>query len=299
MNSFNRLIVQLLPLMPKTFVLLFAGRYIAGDRLEDAMKAASRLNGDRMTVTIDILGENISGLDEAGIYRDAFLGVLDRIRDEGIDGSISLKLTQLGLKIDRTACVDNLTEVVDKARSQDNFVRIDMEDSTCTDDTIEICLAMHARYERVGTVIQSYLKRSQADVRMLAARGVSLRICKGIYNESPAIAFKRRDEIRDNFMGLVEILFDTGAFAAIATHDPVLVERSKRLIEARGLDSSRYEFQMLLGVAETLRQGIVAGGHDMRVYIPFGEAWYAYSLRRLQENPSLAGHILKNLVIRG
>jgi len=299
MNSFNRLIVKILPLMPKSFVHLFAGRYIAGEHLDDALAEAGRLNEGRMTVTIDILGENISGLDEAALYRDAFLGVLDRIRDKGIDGNISLKLTQLGLKIDPRACVDNLTEIVDKARSQGNFVRIDMEDSTCTDDTIEICLAMHARYERVGTVIQSYLKRSQADVRMLAARGVSLRICKGIYNESPAIAFKGRDEIRNNFMGLLEILFDTGAFAAIATHDPVLVERSKSLIAARGLDSSRYEFQMLLGVAETLRQGVVDGGHGMRVYIPFGEAWYAYSLRRLQENPSLAAHILKNLVIQG
>ncbi len=237
-------------------------------------------------------------MSEATAAKEACLQVLDAIEANGVNGNLSLKLTQMGLKIDKAACIENVAEIVDRAKKYKNFVRIDMEDSSCTDDTIEICLKMRERYPRVGTVIQAYLKRSENDVKMLAEKGVNLRICKGIYDEPASIAYKDREEIRRNYMKLVEIMMDHNVYVAIATHDKVLIDHAYQEIARRGLNPDQYEFQMLLGVAEKLRKQILNDGHYLRVYVPFGEHWYPYSLRRMKENPELAGYIVKNLFNR-
>ena len=294
-SLFNRMLVKVLPVFPRSFVGLFSRRYIAGERLEDAIEVSRRLNAQGLWTTMDVLGENITNLEEATQAKEACLRVFDAIHENGIAGNLSIKLTQMGLKIDKSACTENVHEIVEKARQYGNFLRIDMEDSTCTDDTIEICLRMRKVYPRVGTVIQAYLKRSEQDVRELARQGVNLRICKGIYDEPASIAYKDREEIRENYRRLVEIMMDHKAYVAIATHDRVLVEHAYGEIARRKLSPEEYEFQMLLGVGENLRGQIVADGHHLRVYVPFGEHWYPYSLRRMKENPELAGYIVKNL----
>lgn len=295
MGLINSLLVKMIPVFPKSFISLFSSRYIAGESLEDAIKESQNLNRQNMSITLDVLGENISDLTEATEAKNNCLAVLDAIDRNGIDGNLSIKLTQLGLKLDKSACEENVIEILEKAKNYNNFVRIDMEDSSCTNDTLDICLKMHKRYDRVGTVIQAYLKRSEADIRMLTKEGVNIRLCKGIYNESPAIAFKDRKEIQENYTRLMNIILDAGTYLGIATHDPFLVENAYRLIKEKNLSPDRYEFQMLLGISENLRGKIVADKHKMRVYVPFGEEWYPYSIRRFKENPQLAGYIIKNL----
>jgi proline dehydrogenase len=298
MALMNRVLVKVLPIFPRSFIYLFAQRYIAGETLDDAIRVSHQLNGQGMWVTMDVLGENITRLEEARAAKDACLRVLDAIDKNNVQGNISIKLTQMGLKIDKEACIDHVHEIVERARSYSNFVRIDMEDSSCTDDTIEICLRMREVYDRVGTVIQAYLKRSVDDVKELASKGVNLRICKGIYDEPPEIAYKDRNEIRENFMRLVNIMMDHRVYVAIATHDKVLIDQSYQEISRRQLKKEAYEFQMLLGVAERLRGKIVSDGHHLRVYVPFGQHWYPYSIRRMKENPQLAGYIVQNLFKR-
>ena len=298
MNWINHFIVKIMPIFPRAFISLFSRRYIAGETLPEAIATSQQLNGAGIWITMDVLGENITRLDEATAAKNACLQVLDAIQQNQILGNISLKLTQLGLKIDPSACIENVTEIVERARQYNNFVRIDMEDSTCTDDTLEICLKMHQQYERLGTVIQACLKRSEADVRMLAEQGINLRICKGIYDESADIAYKKRQEVQEHYMRLIELMMDQNCYVGIATHDPILIDHAYSAIKQRNLTPDRYEFQMLLGVAETRREKIVAADHHLRVYVPFGEQWYAYSIRRLKENPQMAGYILKNLFIR-
>ncbi len=299
MKWLNHVIVKIMPIFPRSFISLFSRRYIAGETLPEAIVTSQQLNGSGMWITMDVLGENITRLDEATDAKNACLQVLDAIHQNQILGNVSLKLTQLGLKIDQAACIDNVTEIVERARHYHNFVRIDMEDATCTDDTLAICLKMHQHYDRVGTVIQACLKRSEADVRMLTDQGINLRICKGIYDEPADIAYKKRQEVQDNYMHLIKLMLERNCYVGIATHDPVLIDHAYAAIKQRNLAPDRYEFQMLLGVAETRREQIVADGHHLRVYVPFGEQWYAYSIRRLKENPQMAGYILKNLFIRG
>ena len=200
--------------------------------------------------------------------------------------------------MDRSACEDNFTEILEKAKGYNNFIRIDMEDSSCTDQTIDICLKMNKRYNKVGTVVQAYLKRSENDVKMLAENGINLRICKGIYNEPAIIAFKDNEEIRENFIKLINIMFDKKIYVGIATHDSLLVEKARQLTQNLKLSPEHYEFQMLLGVSNKLCNQIADDGYQMRIYVPFGEQWYPYSIRRLKENPKMAGYIIKNLMFR-
>lgn len=295
MQLINGLVVKMLPLFPRYFVSAISRRYIAGETLLEAIAASSDLNESGFMVTLDVLGENIEKLEDAASAKDACIEVLDAIHENGIDGNISIKLTQFGLKIDKSACIENVKEIIDCARSYGNFVRIDMEDSTCTDDTIDICLQMVDYYDRVGVVIQAYLKRSEDDVKMLSSRGINLRICKGIYVESGQIAYKDPDKIRQNFARLLEIMVEASAYIAIATHDPMVIEKAKAIISNNNVPISGYEYQMLLGVAQPLRQQLVENGNRLRVYVPFGRHWYSYSTRRLKENPQIAGHIIQNL----
>lgn len=295
MSWFNRVVAQTLPAVPKPIVRRVSARYIAGETLDDAMRTARELNRGGMTATVDVLGEFVNDEAEARRAGDAYIEALRAIDREQLRSNVSLKLTQMGLKLDLDLCLEIARGVVEEARRLGNFVRLDMEDSSCTDDTLEIYRRLHELYpEDVGCVIQSYLKRSADDVRRLAAMKANVRLCKGIYVEPPAIAFKDPQVIRDSYMRLLRILVEADCPTGIATHDEQLVEGAIRLLAHTGSD--RHEFQMLLGVREALRQSILDRGHRLRVYVPFGRNWYAYSLRRLKENPQIAGHVLRGLL---
>ncbi len=300
MQWFNKIIASMLPYFPKQFVWIFSKRYIAGKSLDEGIVTAKALNDLGCCATMDVLGEDIFTLDEATQAKNESLRVLDTISGSEVDSSLSIKLTSLGLRIDKDRCFENTREIVEKAESLGNFVRIDMEDSTTTDDTLEIYRRLRKDHDNVGAAIQAYMHRSKDDVRRLIDDGIAhLRVCKGIYNESKTIAFKDKDKIRDNFMDLIRMLFESGSYVGVATHDKILADKSLNLIRSMKIEKFKYEFQMLLGVTEKMRTDIVADGHKLRVYVPYGDQWFGYCTRRLKENPQMAGHIIKNIFIRG
>ena len=296
----NRALVTLLPLVPRPLVWRISRRYIAGESLDDALAVMKDLNDSGMTATLDVLGEDSVENSQAIRSRDLYIDALREIRKRGLDGNISVKLSQMGLRFNESLCRKILRELVVEADLQGSFVRIDMEDSSVTGITLDLYREMRESHSNVGAVIQAYMRCAQDDTKSLLAGGSThLRICKGIYLESPEIAFQDREEIRDSYRQLLELLFNEGAVkVCIATHDPPLIDAALEMIENHRVEKSRYEFQMLLGVAERLRDRLVADGHPLRVYVPFGEAWYAYSTRRLRENPQIAGHVMKNLFRR-
>jgi proline dehydrogenase len=272
-----------------------ARRYIAGETLESALRLTARLNTVGMSTTMDVLGENVTRWDETAPTVDLYCRVLHELHERRLTGNVSVKLTHLGLKLDRHRCADNVRVVVAAAAERNNFVRIDMEDSSTTTDTLDIYREVRETHENVGVVLQSYLKRSERDAADLARMRARVRVCKGIYREPPDIAWQDRESINRSFLALVRFLLEQGCHVAIATHDPALVDGSKRILADLGGCAGAYEFQMLLGVAEGLRDALVAEGHPLRVYVPFGSEWYAYSIRRLRENPRVAGHVFRAL----
>lgn len=296
MNLLNSFVVRSLPFIPKAVVGAVASRYIAGETLSDAVATVRRLNGEGAMATVDVLGEDIVTQDQATDSMFGSLEVLKAIAKHSLDSNLSVKLTSLGLKMERQFCIGNLDQIVTAAAKQNNFVRIDMEDHTCTDGTLELYRTMRGRHGNVGIVVQAYLHRSEADIRALAAEGANVRLCKGIYNEPPQVAIKDRAGIQRNYLFLLRILLDAGCYVGIATHDDVLIEGAKALLAERKVDRSRYEFQMLLGVRDERRKQLLAEGHRLRVYVPFGKDWYGYSTRRLKENPQMAGHVFKAML---
>jgi len=295
MTLFNDLIVRTLPIVPKRIVRVFSQRYVAGESLDDALSTVRQLNAEGCMATLDVLGEDVTRLDETEETVDEYNRALDAISAKKLDSNISVKLTALGLKLDPAACRRQFARILDAAARHDTFVRIDMEDSSVTEETLRIFLESRARTPKVGAVLQAYLHRSRDDARRLAAVSANIRVCKGIYAEAPSIAYQDPDEIRDNYAALVEDLLGARCYVGIATHDPTLVDRALATIARLGLPREAYEFQMLLGVAGDLRRRLVSAGHRLRVYVPYGRAWYAYSMRRLKENPAIAGHIVRNL----
>jgi proline dehydrogenase len=294
MSLFDRVVVTTLPLVPKPVVGIFSRPYIAGERLDDAVALVRRLNAGGMTATLDVLGEHITRLEEADGPRDSYLGVLEAIDRERLDGNVSIKLTQLGLKLDPDACYRNLLAVVRRAAELGNFVRLDMEDSSCTDETLGIYRRLRAEgLENVGVVLQAMLRRTLDDADDLGRARARVRLCKGIYVEPRPIAWRDREIIRRNFVLVLERLLDAGCHVGIATHDELLVWEALRIVRLKDLPREAYEFQMLLGVDEELRGILVARGEPLRVYVPFGRQWYAYSVRRLRENPRLAGMVAR------
>ena len=282
----------MLPAVPKQVVHLLAQRYIAGPTLEDACREVEEANRHGKLATIDVLGEEINRDEEAQAIAQAYRDVFETIERRELDSNVSVKLTALGLKLDYELCRENLESVVREAARRDNFVRIDMEDSSTTDETLRLYRELReAGHENLGIVLQAYLRRTIDDVRSLADLQPSVRICKGIYVEPPELAYQGYEEVRTNFLRALEALLDTGCYVGIATHDEWLVSEARRIVSRRGLGRDEYEFQMLLGVAEPLGDRLVREGHRLRIYVPFGEHWYAYSLRRLQENPKIAGYI--------
>lgn len=295
MNLLNKILVPSIQILPRNVVKIFANKYIAGDKLSDAVAAVKDLNLKKLSATIDVLGELISDKNEAVKSKNENIEVLNEIRKNNIDCNLSIKLTMLGLKIDYDFCLSLVKEILSVAKKNGIFVRIDMEDSSVTDDTIRVFEDSRKDFDNVGIVIQAYLRRSEKDVIRLADKGANFRICKGIYVEPEEIAFKDADEIRANFLKILKLAFERKSYCGIATHDEYLIRESVKLVKEMGLKNNEYEFQMLLGVQENLRKGAVEKGHRMRVYVPFGERWYEYSIRRFKENPNIAGQVLKSI----
>ncbi len=294
-NLINSLIVSFVKLFPKSVVHIFAKRYIAGEKLEDAVRVVKELNAKGIVATIDVLGEAVTNKIESEIAKNECLQVLDAIKKNNLDANLSLKPTQLGLVIDKEFCSNQVVEILERAKSYNNFVRLDMEDSSTTDDIIELYRKVKAKYNNVGIVVQSYLRRTLSDVSSAQMNGTNYRLCKGIYVEPEEIAFKKRQEIRDNFIEILDYMLNNGNYVGIATHDNYLIEKSYEMIKNKNLSKDKYEFQMLYGVQEKLRDRINKDGHKIRIYVPFGEHWYKYSIRRLQENPNMAWHIMKSI----
>jgi proline dehydrogenase len=296
-GAFDRAIAATLPLVPRPVVRHFAGRYMAGETLEDAVATVRRLNDRGVMATIDVLGEFIRAPEEAEATATAYERVLDAIAAERLDATVSVKLSALGIEIDPAIADRTLAHVLACAERHGIFVRIDMEHSGLTDRTLRVYRALRERgHGHVGVVLQAYLRRTMDDVRALADLAPNVRVVKGIYVEPEEIAYRDPAAINGTFIRAVDRLVAGGSYVAIATHDRALINEMLALLDRRIVSRESYEFQMLLGVAEDLRHRLVAAGHRMRVYVPFGDAWYAYSVRRLKENPSVAGYVARDVM---
>ena len=292
MALINRAIVRVLPAVPRPVVRKLSERYIAGPELVDACRVVKEVNRRRKMATLDVLGEETHNQDEARALVDAYMHVFDTIREQRLDSNVSVKLTGLGLKLDGGLCFENVSRIVRCAAERDNFVRIDMEDSSTTSETLAIYRSLRAEgLHNVGVVLQAYMKRTLADIADLADLRPNVRVCKGIYVEPPEVAYQEFDTVRLNFVEAVRALLDIGSYVAVATHDEWVIAEAVRIFEERELAPEQYEFQMLLGVRADLGDELVLEGHRLRIYVPFGRQWYEYSLRRLQENPKIAGYI--------
>ncbi|HVT57067.1 MAG TPA: proline dehydrogenase family protein [Thermoanaerobaculia bacterium] len=296
MSVLNRLLVTTLPLVPRFIVGRVASRYVAGETLEQALAVVRALNQQGAMATIDLLGEEVHERGKALAAVEEYLRVFAAIDSQGLDSNVSIKLTLLGLKIDQAFCRDNVERIAEVAEARRNFVRIDMEDSTCVDATLRIYRDLHERHGNLGVVLQAYMRRTLSDIAALPRGASSVRICKGIYVEPRRIAWKGHETVRANFVRALEKLIEQGIYPAIATHDEYLTAAATALIDRHRLAPHQYEFQMLLGVDQELREILIAGGHRLRVYVPYGADWYPYSIRRLRENPEVARHVLRALL---
>lgn len=285
----------------KNFILRFkifrriARRFVAGETLDDAIRAAREANLQGIKASSDLLGENTLTREDAVRAAEDILGMLDRIRAEKVDCNISVKLTQLGLDLDTDFCRQNLLRIVRHAAELGNFIRVDMEDSNYTERTLDVVLQTHREAGNVGTVIQAYLYRSEKDVRLLVENGVGIRLCKGAYLEPATVAFKKKRDTDANYVELMKLLLQSGLYHGIATHDEAMIAATKQFARAQDLSGDRFEFQMLYGIRRDLQQQLAAEGYNMRVYIPYGMRWYPYFMRRLAERPANLLFILRNL----
>ncbi len=295
MALLDRALVRLLPAVPRPVVQRLSSRYIAGPTLDDAVRVVQRLNAKGKLATVDVLGEEASSADEARAIAGQYLDALARFDEERLDANVSVKLTALGLGLDFDLCRENLEAVVVDAAARGRFVRIDMEDSSTTDRTLVLYRELRdAGHGNVGVVLQAYLRRTLADIPGLE----NVRICKGIYIEPPELAYREYDAVRESYVRCLEALVAQGTYVGIATHDEYLIGEALRIVADAGLARDRYEFQMLLGVRPDRADELVAAGHRLRVYVPYGLQWYEYSVRRLQENPKIAGYVAGDLVGR-
>ena len=296
MGIIDRAIAESVPVIPRPIVRRISRRYIAGDTLEEAVATVKDLNRQGCVATIDLLGESTESKADAAQKLKDYKNTVDTLDAHNLESGISVKLTGLGLTLDEELCRANLEEIVVYAGERGRFVRVDMEDSPYTSVTLDMVTGLHERHENVGAVIQAYMRRSLDDVCRLIEAGVTVRLCKGIYDEPRKIAYKDFDTVRQNYIFLLDELLKGGAYVGIATHDEFLIWHALRLIHQLEIPKGRYEFQMLLGVDEELRSILVGAGHKLRVYVPFGEDWYEYSSRRLKENPKIAGYVAKDVI---
>jgi proline dehydrogenase len=291
----DRAIVKLLPAVPRPVVQRLSSRYIAGPSLDDAVRVVGRLNAKGKLATVDVLGEEVGGADEARAIAGQYHDALARFDEENLDANVSVKLTAFGLELDVELCRDILEAVVVDAATRGRFVRIDMEDSSTTDRTLALYRELRAAgHTNVGVVLQAYLRRTIHDVPGLE----NVRLCKGIYVEPPHIAYREHEAVRENFVACLRALVAQRSYVAVATHDEYLIGESLRILAEAGVPPDRYEFQMLLGVRPERADELVSAGHRLRVYVPYGTHWYEYSVRRLQENPKIAGYVAGDVVGR-
>jgi len=298
MKFLNKMIGSSLPMIPKSIVRSFASHYIAGEDLADAVLVVKNLMEEGARATLDILGEEILEKEKATAVVNEYILVLQTISSQKLNSTISVKPTHIGLKIDKDFCYDNMVRLLLEAKKLGNFVRIDMEDHTCTTDTIQVYQRLLKDFDNVGTVLQAYLRRTINDINELVTIKPNLRICKGIYEEPREIAYKDGFIINRNFAYALEKLLVGGCFVGIATHDEKLVCEALKIIDHHRIPRDQYEFQMLLGVEPQLKQIILQQGYPLQIYVPFGKEWYAYSLRRLKESPDVTGHVMRGTLRR-
>ncbi|SMO49551.1 L-proline dehydrogenase [Saccharicrinis carchari] len=304
-NMINKAIATVIPYCPKKFIWVFSKKYIAGVSVQDAIKVSQSLNEQGVCVTVDLLGEFITNIRQADEHLEEYLQIIASFEKAQIKGNYSLKPTSFGLLIDPEKCYQNIRGIVALASKHKNFVRIDMEDAQRVDQELLLYLRLKRAFpNNVGLVLQAYLKRTQADLEELLKEHtpdspLNFRLCKGIYNESADIAFKDGEKINRNYLKLLERMLCEGVYVGIATHDQALIKGAYELIDKYNVPKDMYEFQMLYGVTPKLRSSIVADGHKMRVYVPYGEDWFGYSTRRLKENPKMAQHIIKSIFVKG
>lgn len=294
MKTINTILVSLLSHLPKWVVKPFASPYVAGEGIDDVIKTVKILNDKGFIATVDILGEHVATEEESYRIRDEYLNLYDRI--EGLDANISLKPTHLGMEIDPMLAETNLLNVLEKAKEKNNFMRIDMENSPYTDTTIDIYKKCLNKYDKVGMVLQSYLKRTAQDIIDLDSAKFNCRICKGIYREDEEIAYQNKKEIRVRFLEDVKAILTGKGYVAIATHDISLIDKIENWIIENKIPFDRFEFQVLYGVPMGNKlQQLLDKGYTVRNYVPFGEAWFDYSIRRLKENPNIMWYVLGNM----
>jgi proline dehydrogenase len=293
---FDRLVVGSLPFVPKPIVRRFASRYVAGETLDDAIATIRALAEEGAMATLDVLGESVTKKEQTLATRAEYLRALDAIATSGLPANISIKPTAVGLSIDPALAHENCAVICRRAAELRMFLRLDMEDSPYTESTLRLALDLKREFENVGVVIQAYLRRSLGDLDRLTAARMNVRICKGIYIEPREIAYKDRATVVQNFAALVDKHLTAGCYTGIATHDEACVQRALATIDRLRLKPDQYEFQMLLGVDPLLRRVLMKAGHRLRVYVPYGHDWYAYSVRRLKENPSIARHVVNGLL---
>jgi proline dehydrogenase len=270
-------------------------RFVAGETLEQAISVARKLNAEGIKVTLDHLGESVTSLQEAAEARDVYLKTLEAIHTNDIQGNVSLKLTQFGLDLSYVQCLANVDQLVRRAAELGRFVRIDMEASEYVERTLDLVRTLHARHGAVGVVIQAYLYRSKEDIAKLCAEKIPVRLCKGAYLEPDSVASPRKAEVDQSYIELTRELLSSGVYAAVATHDEKMIEQTKQFVAAKGIARDRFEFQMLYGIRRDLQRTLVAQGYRLRLYVPFGKAWYPYYMRRLAERPANVFFILRNL----
>lgn len=297
MSALDRLVTLSIPMVPKPIVRRISARYIAGETLDDAVRVVTDLNRAGAMATLDVLGEDVFERKQCTETVDEYLRVLDAIVAKKLDCNISIKATAFGLKLDLGFCHENIERLLRAAHERGIFVRIDMEDSSVTTVTFDLFRKFRERFPKIGPVMQAYLRRSLTDAHeLLKLAPLNIRLCKGIYKEKPDVAFQDREVVRKSYANILEVLMRAGAYVGIATHDEACVYEGLRLADALRLPREGYEFQMLLGVLPNLRKTLIDGGHRLRVYVPFGRHWYAYSRRRLNENPAIAGYVFKALL---
>jgi proline dehydrogenase len=272
-----------------------ATRFVAGETLEQALALSRSLNAEGISVTLDHLGESVNSLAEAATARDVYLRTLEAIHSNAIDGNVSLKLTQFGLDLSEPECRANVEQLVARATALGNFVRVDMESTGYTDRTLSLVQDLFARHGAVGTVIQAYLYRSKADIESLSDSGIRVRLCKGAYLEPATVAFPKKQDVDRNYVELMQLLLDRGTYPAIATHDENMIQATKAYAAAKNIAPSSFEFQMLYGIRRDLQRKLIAEGYRLRLYVPFGQAWYPYYMRRMAERPANVLFILRNL----
>ncbi|RYH28859.1 MAG: L-proline dehydrogenase [Alcaligenaceae bacterium] len=300
MQFLDTTVARATPWVPRALIRKISRRYIAGDTLSQALVRVRQLNAQGFSVTLDVLGETLSTLAQAQATADVYHQVLNAVHAEGLLANISIKPSALGLLLDAQRCEQLILSILDTAEQQNNSVCLDMEDASCTQKEIDLFGRLRPRSANVGLALQAYLLRTYQDIEPLVHGASTLRICKGIYAEDRALLVKNawsdRSAINDHFLHHVVRCFEAGSFVGIATHDAALIARIVERVRRDGIDHNRFEFQMLLGVCEPLRDKLLGMGFNVRIYVPFGTDWYGYSKRRLNESPRIAGHIAKALI---